>query len=204
RDEFYGLAAAAVEATGPDDARPRLVTSGLVDPGRLLWGRRAARLGGRTFAAPVLDERHLDLKLAAWVRGRQGRPKVLVATQTRVVEAAPDAAGTHVPVTPVIAVLPRDEADLWRVAAALTSPAASAWALHHFGGTALTSDAVKLSAAQVLAVPVPADRDAWDAAATVLAAGDVDECASLLSGADSALFDWWRGRRPAAPDGPAR
>jgi hypothetical protein len=46
----------------------------------------------------------------------------------------------------------------------------SAWALHHFGGSALSSDAVKLSARQVLAIPLPVDAGAWAAGAEAAAA----------------------------------
>jgi hypothetical protein len=195
RDEFYGLAAAATEATGPDDGRPRLVTSGLVDPVHLWWGDRAARLAGRTYAAPVVDVDALDGRVRTWTEARLV-PKVLVATQTRVIEAVADRAGRYVPVTPVIAVVPHDRADLHRVLAALLAPAATAWAVRNYGGTALHGDAVKLSAKQVLELPLPADRAAWDAAAEAVAAGDVDASAALLCVGHPELLAWWRSRRP--------
>jgi hypothetical protein len=193
RDEFYGLASAATEATGPDDVRPRLVTSGLVDPGRLWWGERNARLGGRTFAAPVVDLAALDPRVRAWTDARLV-PKVLVATQTRVIEAVADPDGRCVPVTPVIAVVPHDPSDLDRLLAALLAPAATAWAVRNYGGTALHGDAVKLSAKQVLDLPLPADCEAWDAAALAVATGDVDTAAALLSAGHPRLLAWWRAR----------
>ncbi len=150
RDQFYGLAAAA---TDDDPGGAPLVTSGLVDPGRILWGTKPARIGGRRFERPTVDPAALDPRLRAWVADRLA-PKVLVATQTRSIEAAPDPDGRFVPVTPVIAVHPHDPADLARIAAALADPAATAWALRHYGGTALAADRVKLSAGQVLQIPL--------------------------------------------------
>lgn len=149
RDEFYGLAAAATEG-GPGAP---LVTCGLIDPGRVLWGERPARLGGRRFDRPTVDPTTLQGRLAAWVAARL-TPKVLVATQTRAIEAVADRDGRYVPVTPVVAIHPHDVDDLDRIVAALADPAATAWALRHYGGTALGADRVKLSAAQVLAIPV--------------------------------------------------
>lgn len=197
RDEFYAIAAATTEG-----GAQAVVTSGLVDPGRVRWGERPARIGGRRFERPGVDPHDLDGRVAAWVRARLA-PKVLVATQTRVLEAAADPWGRFVPLTPVLSVHPHDPADVWRIAAALTAPAATAWALHHYGGTALHREAVKLSARQVLDVPLPGDLGAWEAAADALAAGDVDTCAGALAHGEADLLAWWRARRPPppAPDG---
>lgn len=192
RDQFYAIAAATTDG-GPGHL---VVTSGLIDPGRLVWGERAARIGKRRFDRPTVDPDDLPEPIRGWVRARLA-PKVLVATQTKVVEAAPDPDGMAVPLTPVVAVHPRDDGDTWRIAAALTSPSATAWALRHFAGAGLRSDVVKLSAAQVLAVPLPTDRHAWDAAAAALAAGDVDACAAALAHGDDDLLAWWQARLPS-------
>jgi hypothetical protein len=107
-----------------------------------------------------------------------------------VLEAAPDPTGRHVPVTPVVAVVPHDPADVWCVAAALLNPSATAWALRNYGGTALSGDAVKLSAKQVLDVPLPADEAALADAADLVRAGDVAGAAHRLA-ATPALGRWW-------------
>jgi hypothetical protein len=172
-----------------------VVTSGLVDPGRLAWGERPARIGGRAFTRPSVDPGALEGRVAAWVEARLV-PKVLVATQTRVLEAAADPEGRFVPLTPVLAVTPQHPDDVWRIAAALTSPIVTAWALRTFGGAALSGDAVKLSARQVLDAPLPTDTGAWDAATAALRAGDVDGCATALAGGDERLLRWWLARRP--------
>lgn len=198
RDEFYGLAGAAAERDGVHDDRPKLVTSGLIDVGRLLWGERPTRLRRQGFTAPVLDTGRLDARLKGWVEARL-RPKVLVATQTRVVEAVADPSGELVPVTPVIAVTPHDADDVWRVAAVLTAPPVSAWALRHFGGTALASDAVKLSGRQVRSIPRPVDDRAWHEGSVALAGGDVAGCAVAMNEAYRAppgVLTWWRSRLP--------
>lgn len=149
RDQYYALAAVVTEG-GPGAP---LVTSGLVEPGRLVWGERPARIAGRRFHRPTVDIDALDGRIRRWVDARL-TPKVLVGTQTRCIEAAPDPAGTAVPLTPVVAIHPHDPADLDRIVAALTAPAATAWALRHYGGTGMRPDAVKLSASQVLQIPV--------------------------------------------------
>jgi hypothetical protein len=172
RDEFYDLVAACRDdgLPAPASADPRLVTVGMVDPGRLTWGTRPRRLGGRTVTSPRLDLAQLERRsprTAAWVR-RRLRPKVLVATQTRVLEAAVDPAGDTVPVTPTIAVEPSGGTDPWALAAALSAPPVSARAAAEHLGTGLSAGAVRWSAAAVVAVALPVDTDAW-ARGTVLA-----------------------------------
>jgi hypothetical protein len=144
-----------------------------------------------------VDPDGLGPPVAAWVAARLV-PKVLVATQTKVVEAAPDPTGAHVPLTPVLSVAPFDPADVWRLAAALTSPVVSAWALRTAGGSARSADAVKLSARQVLDAPLPADAGAWAEAAAALEAGDVAACARVLAGTHHRLLAWWQERVPPA------
>ncbi len=141
------------------------MTAGLVDPLRCRWGSAGARFGGRRWHAPVVDLEGLaaaDAALAAWAAERRV-PKVVVATQTRVLEAAVDTEGTWWPSVPTIAVVPRpgSAADLWALAAVLSAPPVSAWALGQYGGTALSGDAIKLSARQILEIPLPVDARAW-------------------------------------------
>jgi hypothetical protein len=214
RDEYYGLVPFVVDRADADEARfPRLVLTGHVDPARSWWGARPVRFGKRAWAAPRVDLEALerDGGLAAWAAARRV-PKVLVATQTKVLEAVADPNGTWLTTTPTITVTPRDPAQLWRVAAVLLGPPASAWALTHYGATALAAGAVKLSARQVLAIPLPVHEDAWDEAARHVAdahaAPDAHGARALLELAgramvrayegDAALYTWWRERLPAA------
>ncbi len=219
RQHYYGVAPFVVDdphGALDDDAFPPLVTCGLVDPAACWWGRRPARHSRRRWAAPRVDLARLEAgtDLGPWARARLV-PKVVVATQTRVVEAAVDAGGRWLPSTPLISVTAPPER-LWHAAAALLSPAVTAWALRHWGGTALSDDALKLGADQVRAVPTPAGQTDWDEAALALrraseagvdAGGEVDRRRWLLAAAeasnraygvrDPAVVRWWAARLPA-------
>ena len=106
RHQYYGLIE-HVRDVGPG---PPLVTAGLIDVGCLplgLAGRPASpnapsRPPGSTSTRSVPR----TLPSLRWVEARL-RPKVLVATQTRVIEAVADPEGAWVPSVPVVAVHPR-------------------------------------------------------------------------------------------------
>jgi hypothetical protein len=222
REQFYGIADHVREAGShaSDAARPcaRLVTVGLVDPMRCRWGVAGARFAGQRWVEPVVDLVSLhdaDERLARWGDERLV-PKVVLATQTRVLEPAVDLDGSWWPSVPTIAVVPRGEADadlLWSIAAVLAAPPVSAWALEHHRGAALARDAIKLAASQVLAIPLPPDRVAWDAGAAAAAraqrgaaVGDAEAWREALVEvghamtrayrAPSAVLDWWLDRLP--------
>ncbi len=219
RDEYYGLVDVVREHAVDDEATAPLVTSGLIDWLGCSWGRRPARFAKRIWRAPVVDVVALDRAGAPaarrWV-ARARVPKLLVAAQTRVVEAVADAAGSWVPSVPVLSVVPHDPADLWRLAAAVASPAATAWLLGRAPGTALARGALKVAAPDLLALPLPVDRGAWgDAAAAVcdLAAGPSSPAArdrflaaaTAAYGAPPTVTAWWReragtGAQPRRPD----
>jgi hypothetical protein len=88
--------------------------------------------------------------------------------------------------------------------AALLAPPASAWAATHLGGSARTGDAIKLSARQILELPVPVDAAAWRGAAELLASRRVDwerfarvatDAWRLDSaGQAAAVVEWWLPR----------
>ena len=162
RDQFYGLAPYVIDLrTADDHAFPRLVTCGVIDPGQCAWGQRSLRFAGKRYEHPRVDLAAMtDNPLRRWVADRLV-PKVVLATQTKVLEAAVDVDGTWIPSTPVIAVhAPPDQ--LFRVAAVLLAPPVSAWASSVYAGVALTSDAIKLSARQVLEIPLPTTVAAWE------------------------------------------
>ncbi len=189
RDQYYGL----VPYVSDDIDGPPLVTAGLIDAGRSAWGERPARFARRTFAAPRVPLDRLPAGLRVWAETRLV-PKVLVATQTPVIEAAVDETGEWLPSVPVITVTPRSAGDLWRVGAVLTAPAASAWAAATYLGAALTASAIKLSASQLLTLPLPPRP--WDPAAAALATGDVQACARRMDVAyGTDLYDWWHARQ---------
>jgi hypothetical protein len=160
RQQFYGLAGAVSEGKLAD-GRP-LLTVGLVDPLTSHWGRRTTRLAGTRYRSPVVDPEAIDdAEVEAWVKARL-RPKVMVATQTRVLEAVADPAGSAVPSTPLISVEPHDpDADLWRLLAVLCAPPVTAWFHRHGAGAGLSVGRIRPTAKRVRAVPLPPDAEAW-------------------------------------------
>jgi hypothetical protein len=220
RDQYYGLVPHVAEhaaARATSQVAIRLITAGLVDPLHCRWGAVPTRFARRAWQAPVVDLvslRLADPRLALWADARLV-PKVIVATQTRLLESVVDVEGTWWPSVPTIAVVPRSGApdDLWRIAAMLSAPPVSAWALERFGGSALSSDAVKLSSRQVLSVPLPHDDGAWAVGAAAAAAaqhasvtGDADGWRDALAvladamtrayGASDDVRQWWAARLP--------
>ncbi len=191
RDQFYGLREAVVEDT---DAPYRLITSGLIDPLTNRWGRTTCRYDKRTWLHPGVVLDHVAPNIRPWVDARL-RPKVLVASQTPTIEAIADSDGVLVPCTPVVSVEPHDPADVPRVAALLTCPITTVLLAQASTGTALSSDALRVSASGLAELPLPADRDAWDVAAS---SNDPVETGLAMQTAyavdDDALVAWWRKR----------
>lgn len=168
RQQYYGLVPYVRERT-EGDGMP-LVTSGLIQPAELMWGKASCRFARRRWTAPVVDHDALradDPQLGEWLEARR-RPKLLVASQTRIIEAVADPVGHLVPSVPVVSVEPADPRDLWRVAAALLSPVVSAWMLHHRAGSGLSGDTVRVSARSVTDLPLPTDPQRWDEAAELV------------------------------------
>jgi hypothetical protein len=223
RDQFYGIADHVVdghEAAGVGGSHrwARLVTTGLIDPLRCRWGTAPARFAGRDWSAPWVDLDGLaaaDARLARWGSDRLV-PKVVLATQTRVLEVAVDLDGGWWPSVPTVAVAPHDRTSprvLWDIAAVLAAPAVSAWALERCRGSALARDAIKLSATQVLEIPLPAGRSDWargagaaERAQVAAEAGDVSGWRAALVevgramtdayGSSSTVLEWWLDRLP--------
>ena len=197
RSQFYGVVDHVAEG---GDGAP-LVTAGLIDVGRSAWGDRSTRIGGRTWERPTLAVDDLDDEVRAWFAARLV-PKLLVATQTKVVEAVVDEAGELLPSVPVISVeAPADR--LWDLAAALMAPPVTAWLLERTIGSGLSVDAVRLSAKLLLRVPLPTDRRAWTAACKALQRGDLDRfsrhaCRSnrVPEAEVDELLAWWSARIP--------
>ncbi|MGI9017506.1 MAG: HsdM family class I SAM-dependent methyltransferase [Euzebya sp.] len=182
----------------------RIVPVGLIDPAHLRWGSTSLRFAKQRWARPVA----VDLP-TSFLQRRLG-PKVLVATQTLVLEALVDADGDLLPSTPVITV--RTDR-LWHVGAALTSPVLTAIAARRHAGAARARGVLKLSAKQVLGLPLPLGPSAeWDQAAQayrqahqasdpvvrrqlLIHCGVSMMAAYGVEGAE--LLEWWSGRLPS-------
>lgn len=214
RDQYYGLVPFVVEGEGKgldDDAFPRLVTSGAIDPARCRWGDRPIRFARQAWSEPRVDLAALaevDPVLHRWTVDRL-RPKVVIAAQTRVIEAAADADGCWFPSTPTVSVEPPADR-LWECLAVLLAPPVSAWILSALAGTALAADHVRLPAAHVRRIPLPDDLDALGEGARLARvaseAGDEERTACLLDlGATMCrayrvgddVLEWWAARLPA-------
>jgi hypothetical protein len=197
RDEYYGTVGSVRE--GGDG--PRLVTVGAIDPLRLL--DRAQRFAGRRWHDPRVDVGSLRGRAARWAELQAG-PKVLVATQTRVLEAVADPDGNLLGSVPAIVVRPHDPGDLWHVAAALHAPAAAAWALRQHAGTGRSPDTCRPTATLLASLPLPIDRAAWDEAAVLAERchhGEASPRAVAVAAdrahrGDGSLLAWWDERRP--------
>jgi hypothetical protein len=206
RDEYYGLVGACVEWDGETGSEPnRLVTVGSIDPLTSDWGQTPRRIGGRSWTRPVVDLDRLEPAIRRWADQRL-TAKVVLATQSRVLEPVVDHDGHLVPLTPLIS-LAAESTDLNRVAAVLLAPPVVAWAWQRWFGAALSVDGLKLAARQVVQLPLPADDVAWDEAASLLGpaadrgpeeaaalAGRVAEAMNRAYGADEAVLAWWRDR----------
>ncbi len=221
RQHFYGLVAGVAERTGPDDPRPPMVTTASVDPLYLRWAQQPCRFDGRRWRAPVVDLAAVvsaDPEVGQWFIDRQ-RPKLLVASQTSVVEVVADPMGSLVPVTPLVVVEPNDPNDLetlWRLAAALSAPPITALAVRRSLGAARSPGRLRLSASQLADLPLPSDAVTWTKGAALAfdlhASPDLStdagawrafgrimtEAYGVVAGDEvDALVDWWWSRHPA-------
>jgi len=170
REQYYGLRGFIREDADvpPEDHPdfPRLLTTGLVDLAHCLWGTQPTRFDGQRWLAPRVDLRALIAggNLGPWAQSRL-IPKVVLATQTKVLETLVDEQGIYLPSIPLISVVPSQSEMLWHLASALASPPLAALAATRYLGSALAIDAIKLSAAQVRDLPLPPVGSSWDAAA---------------------------------------
>lgn len=196
RDQYYGLVP-AVRDSGPDrDAhQPPLITTGLIDPGVCHWGTRPARFAKHVFIAPRVNLEALDPAMTAWAE-RKLVPKVLVATQTRVLEAVADPTGAWLPGVPITSVVPRnpDPAAVWEIAAVLTSPVATLAAWWSSAGSGLSARSLRINPRLIAATPWPAGD--LDQAVAHLKAGEIGACGRAVAAAfamdsDHAGIQWW-------------
>ena len=210
RDFYYGIAPQVIEQPSPAAGSPRVLTVGLIDIAAIHWGQQATRINKQRFERPCLDVS--ELETAHRRRAEELLvPKVVLATQTRTLEAAVDELGEYVPSVPVVSIIPHD-VDLWRLVAALNAPPVLLIAFQRHSGSGLGADALRLSARDALALPLPRDEGAWAEAASLMEAVSqsrtgsrraslLREYAAAASAAygcngDQELIDWWWGRLP--------
>ena len=146
RDQYYGL----VGAVGDTEDGPPLVTSGLIEPGRCLWGERQVRFAKQRYSAPRVAIERLSPALQKWAAARLV-PKILIANQTKVIEAVHDVRGEWLPSVPVITCVTDQPG---RVLAVLSSAAANEWVHQHAAGSGLSATSVRLNPRLLAAIPL--------------------------------------------------
>ena len=146
RDQYYGL----IGAVGDDESGPPLITSGLIEPGRCLWGERPVRFAKQAFGAPRVAVDRLSPTLQKWAATRMV-PKILIANQTKVIEAVHDVNGDWLPSVPVITCVTDEPA---RVLAVLASDAANLWVHQHAAGSGLSATSVRLNPKLLASIPL--------------------------------------------------
>jgi hypothetical protein len=200
RDQYYALVPQIREATGVPVAP--LVTSGLIDIDRSAWGERRATFGKRRWERPDVDLGGAlaeNARVARWVR-RVRRPKVVVASQTKVLEAAVDRAGSWLPAPPVVSVIPHLPEQLSRVGALLSAPPVSAWVAQRMAGAALSPGSLRVTGPLVASIPLPNDRVRIDRAEWAFEDHhpDYPELATAMfhlpAGQHDAVLEWWHAR----------
>ena len=148
RDQYYGLVGAVSDSADG----PPLITSGLIEPNECWWGRRSVRFAKQRYAAPRVDVSALSPALQRWA-GQRLVPKILIANQTRRIEAVIDRNGEWLPSVPVITCT-TDRLD--DVAAFLHSDAATDFVRYHAAGSGLSATTVRLTARLLASIPLPA------------------------------------------------
>jgi SAM-dependent methyltransferase len=148
RDQYYGLVGAVSDSANG----PPLITSGLIDANECCWGRRRVRFAKTHYEAPRVDVSSLSPALQKWARQRLV-PKILIANQTRRIEAVIDRDGEWLPSVPVITCT-TDRLD--DVATVLHSDAATDWVRYHAAGSGLSATSVRLTARLLASIPLPA------------------------------------------------
>lgn len=225
REEYYAIAASTREVPGAFELFEReggrfrpVITSGLIDPFVCLWGTRSARIAGRRWTNPCVD---MDLlneanpRVWRWALER-AVPKVLVASQTAVIEAAPDPTGAMLPCTPVPSIEGLTTDELPFVLAALLGPVASLWVRTQVAGSGRSVNAVRIGAPLLRQLPLPTDAGPWEEASVVVrslltgtgatpSSGDLERFGVLMCrayGQSEGAASWWMetagSRLPAA------
>jgi hypothetical protein len=171
RDQYYGLVGAVyddIDDSG-DSVDPPLITTGLIDPLVSLWGRASTKFNKVNYAKPRVRLAELTPELRKWADSRL-RPKLLIATQGRMLEVVIDHKGAWLPCVPVLSVFESrgSAVDLDSIAAIMLAPATFEYLRLTKLGSGLGSNAIKVSAADLRALPAPLDLDRVRKAAALI------------------------------------
>lgn len=210
RDAYYWLSE-RVEENGFQTHRKKigkLATVGLVDPLTFNHGKKEVRFAKKKYSEPVVVAEHNPPNdFSEWLKRRRV-PKILVATQTKVIECVVDEIGDLIPSTPLIIIQPVNPNNIWHLASALSSPVGAAWAASEAAGTGLGANTVRLRASQLNLFPLPATSPEWDRAAdlaqSIQTQGGSEKTfrdfGLVINSAygieDDDLLQWWINRLP--------
>ncbi len=169
------------------------------------------RIGGKRYLRPILNKNGLDNpKILEWITKRS-RSKVLVATQSEVIESVVDLSAQLIGSVPVISVTPKNQDNIFALQSMLSSSTLSAVAIGRHLGSGLSHKALKLSASQIAALPLPPNQKPWHKAAQIHSdivkhrISDIEELLEMLKEADrymqhayglqsQELHIWWYSR----------
>jgi hypothetical protein len=171
-------------------------------------GKKEVRFAKKKYLEPVVViENNPPNNFSGWLKRRRV-PKILVATQTKVIECVVDEIGDLIPSTPLIIIEPTDPNKVWHLAAALSSPIGAAWAASEAAGTGLGANTVRLRASQLNLFPLPEIGSEWDTAADLAHSIQIDggsektfrDFGLVINRAygieDDGLLQWWINRLP--------
>jgi len=210
RDAYYWLSERVEEDGFQTDRKKigKLATVGLVDPLTFNHGKKEVRFAKKKYLEPVVvTENNPPNNFSVWLKRRRV-PKILVATQTKVIECVVDEIGDLIPSTPLIIIEPKDPNKVWHLAAALSSPIGAAWAASEAAGTGLGANTVRLRASQLNLFPLPEIGSEWDRAADLAHSIQIDggsektfrDFGLVINRAygieDDDLLQWWINRLP--------
>jgi hypothetical protein len=209
RDQYYGIIDAVVDNPEPNEDQMKLATVGLIDPGAFLWGEVSTKFAKNSYKHPVVNVTEVKEHLASWIKTRR-QPKIIIATQTKILECYVDSQGNILPSVPLVTVL-CDESFIWKIAAVISSPPISLLAAERHLGSGMSADVLKLGAKDFLDLPLPLDMKLWSEGAnefrrmqsitdsenkkqSLITMGEI--MCKAYSVETEPLMSWWLGRLP--------
>lgn len=171
RDQYYWIASLVQEHDlSLAESFAPVLTTGHIGSALHRWGRRPSQIAGKRYSAPVIDTARVpskdQIRYRTWLATRLV-PKLIIATQGKTLEAVCDPSGSFIPLVPTISAMPNTGTDIFLLQALIVSPVATAIALHRHLGSALSLTALKLSAHEVGALPLPHLEGLWRQAGTL-------------------------------------
>lgn len=130
----------------------KLLNSGTIDRYRILWGRKPLRYLGQVYQHPIVPERQArQLPHKRWQQAKQ--PKLIVAGMTKVIECAPDLAGSFLAGKSTSIILTK--LSLYYLLALLNSKLITFYYQTVFGGDRLHGGYLRIGPSQLRSLPIP-------------------------------------------------